>query len=117
MRRSGGAWVSDATRVGVGTEAMPATPVGAAEGMPPSARRGLTGPDAFAAMPLSSGIEEIADDAELVSLAGMLISQASTGSDVRFEKVAALRQKIEAGTYAVPAENVAQKLMDEMQKK
>jgi anti-sigma28 factor (negative regulator of flagellin synthesis) len=31
--------------------------------------------------------------------------------------VAALRQKIEAGTYAVPAENVAQKLMDEMQKK
>jgi len=52
-----------------------------------------------------------------VSLAGMLISQASTGSDVRFEKVAALRQKIDAGTYAVPAENVAQKLMDEMQKK
>jgi flagellar biosynthesis anti-sigma factor FlgM len=79
----------------------------------------LTGPDAFAAKPLSSrsGIEEIADDAEQVRLAGMLISQASTGSDVRFEKVAALRQKIDEGTYAVPAENVAQKLMDEMLKK
>jgi len=109
--------VSDANRVGVSTEAMPATLVGAAEGMPPSARRRLTEPDAFAAKPLSCGIEEIADDADQVSLAGMLISQASTGSDVRFEKVAALRQKIEAGTYDVPAENVAQKLMDEMRKK
>ena len=111
--------MSDATRVGVGTEAMPATPVGAAKGMPPSARSGLTGPDALAAKPPTSGsgIEEIADDAEQVGLAGMLISQASTGSDVRFEKVAALRQKIEAGTYCVPAENVAQKLMNEMMKK
>jgi flagellar biosynthesis anti-sigma factor FlgM len=98
---------------------MRETPVGAAEGMPPSARSGLTVPEAFAARPLGgeSGIEEIADDAEQVGLAGMLISQASTGSDVRFEKVAALRQKMEAGTYSVPAENVAQKLMDEMQKK
>jgi flagellar biosynthesis anti-sigma factor FlgM len=98
---------------------MRETQVGAAEGMPPSARSGLTGPDALAAKPLSSGsgIEEIADDAEQVSLAGMMISQASTGSDVRFEKVAALRQKMEAGTYSVPAEKVAQKLMDEMQKK
>jgi flagellar biosynthesis anti-sigma factor FlgM len=70
-----------------------------------------------AVKPLSSGVEEIADDAEKVSLAGMLISQASTGSDVRFEKVAALRRKIEAGTYSVAAEDVADKLMDEMRKK
>ena len=109
--------MNDVARVGSGTEAMPATPVGAAEGMLFSARSGLTGPDAFAANPPSSGSEEIADDAEQVNLAGMLISQASTGSDVRFEKVTALRQKIEAGTYAVPAENVAQKLIDEMLKK
>jgi anti-sigma28 factor (negative regulator of flagellin synthesis) len=110
--------VSDASRVGVNRE-VPATPVVSAEGMPPSVRSGLTGTDAFTAKPLNggSGIEEIADDAEQVSLAGMLISQASTGSDVRFEKVAALRQKMEAGTYAVPAENVAQKLIDEMLKK
>jgi len=85
--------------------------------MPPSARSGLTEPDAFAAKPQSSGIEEIADDAEQVSLAGMLISQASTGSDVRFEKVAALRRRIEAGTYDVAAEDVAEKLMDQMRKK
>jgi flagellar biosynthesis anti-sigma factor FlgM len=52
-----------------------------------------------------------------VSLAGALISQASTGSDVRFEKVAALRRKIEAGTYDVAAEDVAEKLMDQMRKK
>ena len=111
--------MSNPTRVGVGTDAMRETPVGAAEGMPPSARSGLTETDAFAAKTLSSGsgIEEIADDAEQVGVVGMLISQASRGSDVRFEKVAALRQKMEAGTYSVPAENVAQKLMDEMQKK
>jgi flagellar biosynthesis anti-sigma factor FlgM len=98
-------------------EGMPATPVGAAGGLPPSARPGLTEPGMHAVKPLSSGVEEIADDAEKVSLAGMLISQASTGSDVRFEKVAALRRKIEAGTYSVVAEDVAEKLMDEMQKK
>jgi flagellar biosynthesis anti-sigma factor FlgM len=62
-------------------------------------------------------VEEIADDSEQVRLAGMLISQASTGSDVRFEKVAALRQKIEAGKYGVAAGDVADKLMDQLQKK
>jgi anti-sigma28 factor (negative regulator of flagellin synthesis) len=50
-------------------------------------------------------------------MVGMLISQANTGSDVRFEKVAALRRKIEAGTYSVAAEDVAEKLMGEMRKK
>ena len=50
-------------------------------------------------------------------MVGMLISQANTGSDVRFEKVAALRRKIEAGTYKVDAEDVAEKLMGEMRKK
>lgn len=109
--------MSDAIRVGVGREAIPASPVGGAEGIPPSARSGLTGTDAFAAKPHSNGIDEIAEDEEQVRLAGMLLSQASMGSDVRFEKVAALRQKIEAGTYGVPAENVAQKLMDETRKK
>ncbi|MGP8259724.1 MAG: flagellar biosynthesis anti-sigma factor FlgM [Acidobacteriaceae bacterium] len=96
---------------------MPAIPVGAAGALPPSARPGLTGPGARATKPLSSGVEEIADDAEQVGLAGMLISHASRGSDVRFDKVADLRRKIEAGTYGVAAEDVAQKLMGEMQKK
>lgn len=95
------------------------TPVGAAGGLPPSVRPGLTEPGTRAAKPkpLSSGVEQIADDSEQVSLAGMLISQASTGSDVRFEKVAALRRRIEAGTYDVDAEDVAEKLMDQMRKK
>jgi flagellar biosynthesis anti-sigma factor FlgM len=85
--------------------------------MPPSVRTGLTEPDAHATKPLGSGVEEIADDEAQVSLAGMLISQASLGSDVRFEKVAALRRKIESGRYGVPADDVADKLMDHMQKK
>ncbi|HUD22351.1 MAG TPA: flagellar biosynthesis anti-sigma factor FlgM [Acidobacteriaceae bacterium] len=111
--------MSDSSRVGVSMEANPATPVGLADGIPPASRTGLTETDGLIAKPLCSGngIEEIADDAERVSLAGMLISQASTGSDVRFEKVAALRRTIEAGTYDVPVENVARKLMGEMQKK
>jgi negative regulator of flagellin synthesis FlgM len=95
------------------------TPVGATDGLPPSARSGLAEVGARAAKPkpLNSGAEEIADDSEQVSMAGMLISQASGGSDVRFEKVAALRRKIEAGTYNVTAEDVAEKLMDSMRKK
>ena len=109
--------MSDASRVGVITELSPATPVGAAGGLPASARLGLTEPGTHAVKPLSSGVEEIADDEAHVRLAGMLISQASTGSDVRFEKVAALRQKIEAGKYGVAAGDVADKLMDQLQKK
>ena len=109
----------DASRVGVSPEVMQPTPVGAADGLPPSARSWLTEPGKRAAKlkPLSSGIEEIADDSEQVSMAGMLISQASGGSDVRFEKVAALRRRIEAGTYSVAAEDVAEKLMGAMRKK
>ena len=109
--------MSDASRTGESMEAMPTTPVGAVGGLPPSARPGLTVPGTRAAKPLSSGVGEIADDETQVSLAGMLISQASTGSDVRFEKVAALRRRIEAGTYDVDAEDVAEKLMDRMRKK
>jgi len=95
------------------------TLVGAASGLPPSAGPGLTAQGTRAAKPkpVSSGAGEIADDETQVSMAGMLISQASGGSDVRFEKVAALRRRIEAGTYEVAAEDVAEKLMDQMRKK
>jgi flagellar biosynthesis anti-sigma factor FlgM len=84
--------------------------------MQPAARTGQTEINSLVGGPMDSGIAEIADDEEKVSAAGMLISQASAGSDVRFEKVNALRNAIEAGTYAVPAENVAQKLMNGMLK-
>jgi hypothetical protein len=46
-------------------------------------------------------------------LAGGSISHAAT--DVRFEKVLALRAAIAAGTYAVSAANLAEKLMATMQ--
>ena len=109
--------MSDASRVGASTETMLPTPIGASSGLPSSAKPGLTEPGRQAAKPPSSAAKEIADDETQVSLAGMLISQASTGSDVRFEKVAALRRRIEAGTYDVDAEDVAEKLMDRMRKK
>ena len=67
-------------------------------------------------MNFTEGIEgstagEIAMDAEKVSLAGALISQASRGSDVRFERVAALREAIAAGTYNVSSASLSDKLM------
>jgi len=101
------------------SDVMLPMPVAAADGLPPSARSGLTeaGTRASKPKPLSSGVEEIADDSEQVSVAGMLISQARGGSDVRFEKVAALRRRIEAGTYNVAAKDVAEKLMGKMRKK
>jgi len=58
--------------------------------------------------------EEIAEDPAKLRLAGRLISWATTGNDVRFEKVAALRQAIEAGTYKVSSADLAEKLMDGM---
>ena len=96
---------------------MQPTPIGTADGLPPSGRFWLTEAGTRAAKPLMRVAEEIADDSEQVSVAGMLISQASGGSDVRFEKVAALQRKIEAGTYRVDAEDVAEKLMGKMRKK
>jgi flagellar biosynthesis anti-sigma factor FlgM len=64
----------------------------------------------------SQAIDSIASDSAKVSLAGAMLSQASTGSDVRFDKVAALQQSIQAGTYGVPAANVAGKLIEALQK-
>jgi flagellar biosynthesis anti-sigma factor FlgM len=58
-----------------------------------------------------SAADEIAMDAEKVRLAGALISQASQGSDVRFEKVTALREAIAAGTYRVDCASLADKLI------
>ncbi len=51
------------------------------------------------------------DDHTTFSAAGSLMAQPSGSSDVRMEKVAALQQAIAAGTYNVPAGDVADKLI------
>ncbi len=108
--------MSDANRIGNIAEVLLPPPIGATGGAAGSHGSGAEGAGAHAVLPPSSAVEEIADDLAQVSLAGTLISRASAGSDVRFARVAALRQRIEAGTYAVSSEDVAEKLMDEMQR-
>src|ERR1035441_1095521 len=61
-------------------------------------------------------LDQIAADAANLALANELLSQTSTSSDVRVEKIAALRQAIESGTYDVTSADVAAKLIEEMQK-
>jgi negative regulator of flagellin synthesis FlgM len=50
------------------------------------------------------------DEANLSTTASV-VGQALSGSDVRFDKVAALQQSIAAGAYNVPASDVAQKVI------
>jgi len=38
------------------------------------------------------------------------------GSEVRWQKIAGLRKRIAAGTYRVPAEAIAEKMMDAMRR-
>jgi len=85
----------------------------AAAAVAASARTGAT---TRAAIQASQAIDSIASDSAKVSLAGAMLSQASTGSDVRFDKVAALQQSIQAGTYGVTSANVAGKLIESLQK-
>lgn len=64
----------------------------------------------------ASAIDAIASDSAKVSLAGAMLSQACTGSDVRFDKVAALQQSIQAGTYGVTSANIAGRLLNALPK-
>jgi negative regulator of flagellin synthesis FlgM len=50
------------------------------------------------------------DQANLSTTASV-VAQALSGSDVRFEKVAELQQSIAAGTYNIPASDVASKVL------
>ena len=93
-------------------QSLSATPLAASRGAgasPAGIRWGLPGTASR-----NRPAEEIAEDPAKLRLAGRLISWATAGSDVRFEKVAALRQAIEAGTYKVSAAELAEKLMDGM---
>lgn len=60
----------------------------------------------------NTAANSIAEDPATLCLAGKLISWATAGNDVRFERVASLRQAIEAGTYNVSSAELADKLID-----
>jgi hypothetical protein len=60
---------------------------------------------------VNTAAEALANGAEKLRIAGRLISLTAAESDVRFELVAALRAKIDAGTYRVSAADVAESLM------
>ena len=55
-----------------------------------------------------------ATDRATVSAVGSGIAQSSLDSDVRWEKVTAIRQALADGTYNVPASQVASKIVDSM---
>ena len=62
----------------------------------------------------SSGADSFKGDCATVSSAGSEVSRASSGSDIRMEKVAAVQAAIAAGTYQVPASAVAGKVVESM---
>jgi anti-sigma28 factor (negative regulator of flagellin synthesis) len=64
----------------------------------------------------TTAADAIAEDPAKLCLAGRLISWATSGNDVRFEKVAALRQAIEAGIYNISSADLADKLMDSLRR-
>jgi negative regulator of flagellin synthesis FlgM len=97
------------------------TPSGLPQANDPTQTESVSGPNRAqsATQTLASrtaAADDIATDSTKLSLAGAMLSQAATGSDVRFEKVAALRQSIEAGTYTIPSADVASKLVDALLK-
>lgn len=62
----------------------------------------------------TSGTSGLAGDHATLSSAGAEVSQASTGLDVRMEKVAAVQAALASGSYDVPAAALATKLVDAM---
>jgi flagellar biosynthesis anti-sigma factor FlgM len=104
-----------ASLVGMSTKTRMPMPDDAEEEIPASARQNQQKACACENQTVSAGAHEIARDMEQLKLAGVLISHASKGSEVRFEKVASLRQAIKAGKYRIFAGGVAEKLMDDMQ--
>ena len=62
----------------------------------------------------TSSTSGLAGDHATLSSAGAEVAQASTESDVRMEKVAAVQSALAAGNYSVPASAVAGKMIDSM---
>ena len=55
-----------------------------------------------------------AGDRATLSRAATEVSQTAAGPEVRMERVAAIRQALAAGTYRIPASEVADKVIDAM---
>ncbi|MDR3742538.1 MAG: flagellar biosynthesis anti-sigma factor FlgM [Terracidiphilus sp.] len=60
----------------------------------------------------TSGSQPLSTDEATVSSAGSNVSQAASASDVRLDKVEAVKSAIASGTYNVPASAVAGKVVD-----
>ena len=105
--------MSDAGRIGEITEVQFPMPVGAAGGAQSSAKREVTELERRVRAH-SIDVEDMAADSAQVSEIGALSSQAGQVSDVRFEKVASLRQAIQAGIYRISAEALADSILEEL---
>jgi flagellar biosynthesis anti-sigma factor FlgM len=62
----------------------------------------------------SSGTRAAEQDSAEVSLAANLANKAMQAPDVRMDKVAAVQQALNNGTYSVSPEDVAEKLVKQM---
>jgi flagellar biosynthesis anti-sigma factor FlgM len=62
----------------------------------------------------TAGSQPLSTDEATVSSAGTSVSQAASASDVRQEKVEAVKSAIASGTYHVPASAVASKVVDSL---
>ena len=72
-----------------------------------------TGQTGSGKSPVPNSLTSQAGEASL-SGAGSVLAAASTGDDVRTDKVAALKAAIHAGSYQVSASDVADKLIHSM---
>jgi negative regulator of flagellin synthesis FlgM len=52
-----------------------------------------------------------AQDSSQLSLAANQVAQAADGPDVRLDKVASIQNALQAGTYSIPASDVAQSVI------
>ena len=62
----------------------------------------------------TAGGSALSSDQATFSSAGSEVSQTAGGTEVRMEKVAAIQAALAAGTYNVPAADVATKVVDSM---
>lgn len=66
------------------------------------------------ALPPATGEVSLSADEATVSSAGTSVSQAASASDVRMNKVEAVKSAIASGTYSVASSAVASKVVDSL---